>query len=43
MAVPSYPGRANFSHVSLENALRRLHVRQGSPPTQLGGVTFYHF
>ena len=26
-------GRANFSYVSLENALQCLHARQGSPPT----------
>ena len=25
---------ANFSYVSLENALKRLHDRQGSPPTR---------
>ena len=29
---PSYPGRANFSYVSLENASKRLHARQGNPP-----------
>ena len=28
---PSYPGRANFSYVSLENASKRLHARQGGP------------
>ena len=28
------PGRANFSYVSLENASKRLHARQGSPPTR---------
>ena len=49
---PSYPARANFSYVSLEDALRRLHARQGSPPTRgtlstylgtrLGGKDFYH-
>ena len=42
---PSYPGRTNFSYVSLENALKRLHARQGSPPTwgtRLGGIGFYH-
>ena len=25
-------GRANFSYVSLENASKRLHARQGNPP-----------
>ena len=33
---PSYPndsGRANISYLSLENALKRLHARQGSSPT----------
>ena len=29
---PSYPGRANFSYVSLENAPKHLHARQGNPP-----------
>ena len=29
---PSYPGRANFSYVSLENAPKRLHAKQGNPP-----------
>ena len=36
--------RANFSYVSFENASKRLHAIQGSPPTRgtwLGGVTFY--
>ena len=36
---------ANYSYVSLENALKRLHARQGSPPTRgtrLGGIAFYH-
>ena len=33
-ALPRYPGRANFSYVSLENALKRLHAKQGSPPTR---------
>ena len=28
------PWRANFSYVSLEYALKRLHARQGSPPTR---------
>ena len=40
-----YSRRGNFSHISLENALKRLHARQGSPPirgTRLGGITFYH-
>ena len=40
---PSYPGRANFSYVSLENASKRLHARQGNPPcrgTLLGGLSF---
>ena len=31
---PSYSGRADFSHVFLENALKRLHARQGSPHTR---------
>ena len=31
---PSYPGRANFLYVSFENASKRLHARQGSPPTR---------
>ena len=31
---PSYPGRANFSYVSLENALKRLHARQANPPSR---------
>ena len=42
---PSYPGRANFSYVSLENALKGLTSRQVSPPTRstrLGGIAFYH-
>ena len=50
---PSYPWRPNFSYVSLENASKRLHARQGSPPTRgtlstcprhpaIGGVAFYH-
>ena len=30
----SYSGRANFSHISLGNASKRLHARQGSPPTR---------
>ena len=30
----SYPERANFSHISLEKALKRLHARQGSAPTR---------
>ena len=29
---PSYPGKANFSYVSLENTSKRLHARQGNPP-----------
>ena len=33
---------ANFSHISLENALKRLDARQGSPPTRSGGIAFYH-
>ena len=36
---------ANYSYVSSENALKRLHDRQGSPPTRgtrLGGIAFYH-
>ena len=37
---PSYPGRATFSYVSIENALKHLNARQGSPPT-LGGTAFY--
>ena len=45
-------GMANFSYVSLENALKLLHARQGSPPTgvpcllaratRLGGIVFHH-
>ena len=31
---PSYSGRANLSYVSFENASKRLHARQGSPPTR---------
>ena len=27
------PGRANFSYISLENVLKRLHSRQGNPPS----------
>ena len=47
-----YPGRANFSYISLENALKRLQARQGSHlpgapcllarDTRLGGIDFYH-
>ena len=37
---PSYPGRANFSYVYLENALKRLNAGQGGPPT-LGGTAFF--
>ena len=29
-----WPGRANFSYVSLENELRCLHARQGNPPSR---------
>ena len=42
---PGYPESAIFSYVSLENALKCLHARQGSPPTRgtrLGGIAFYH-
>ena len=53
-SYPNYPGRANFSYVSLENALKRLHAGQGNPPsggtlpcllargTLLGGLSLYH-
>lgn len=33
LGKPSYPGRANL-YVSLENALKRSHARQGSLPAQ---------
>ena len=49
---PSYPGKANFSDTfPFRNASKRLHARQGSPPTRgtlsargtrLGGVAFHH-
>ena len=45
MHCPGYPESAIFSYVSLENALKCLHARQGSPPTRgtrLGGLAFYH-
>ena len=37
-------GRANFSHISLENALKRLHATQCSPPnsTSPGHLTCDH-
>ena len=31
---PSYPGRANFSYVSLEITSKRLHARQGNSPSR---------
>ena len=33
LGCSGYPGRANFLNVSLKNALKRSHARQGSPPT----------
>ena len=49
---PSYRARANFLYVSLKDALKRLHARQGTrlpgapcllaPGARLGGIAFYH-
>ena len=45
-AYPSYPGRANFSYISLQNLANRLHEKQkvGSARrvTLLAGTTFLH-
>ena len=44
-AYPSYPGRANFSYISLQNLANRLHEKQkvGSARrvTRLAGSPFY--
>ena len=46
LAYPSYPGRANFSYISLQNLANRLHEKQkvGSAGrvTLLAGPTFLH-
>ena len=45
LAYPSYPGRANFSYISLQNLANRLHEKQkvGSAGrvTRLAGSPFY--
>ena len=45
LAYPSYPGRANFSYISLQNLANRLHEKQkvGSAGrvTRLAGSPFF--
>ena len=45
-AYPSYPGRANFSYISLQNLANRLHEKQkvasARRVTLLPGTTFLH-